>query len=72
MDYTKVKDYPNLYRTNDTHCIVNKDKSGYTEYMQKRKIQEEEKQKIQQLDRDLATIKGDIDEIKSLLRSLLK
>ncbi len=72
MDYTKVKDYPNLYRTNDTKCIVNKDKSGYSEYMQKKKVQLEEKQKIHQLEDDFATLKEDLDEIKVLLRSLLK
>ena len=72
MDYSRINDHPNLYRLNDSKCIVNSDKSGYAEYMQKREMQLEEKQKIQQLDRDLATIKDDMDEIKSLLRSLLK
>ena len=72
MDYSKVKDHPNLHRLNDSKCIVNVDKTGYVEYMKTREVQLEEKQKIQQLDRDLATIKDDMDEIKSLLRSLLK
>lgn len=72
MDYSKIQDHPNLYRLNDSKCIVNSDKSGYQEYMRKRDSQLEEKQKIHQLEEDFATIKDDIDEIKSLLRSLLK
>ena len=72
MDYSKVQDYPNLYRLNDSKCIVNSDKSGYQEYMRKREDQMEEKQKIHQLQEDFATLKGDLDEIKGLLRSLLK
>lgn len=72
MDYSKITDHPNLYRLNDSKCIVNGDKSGYAEYMQKRELQLEEKQKIHQLEEDFATIKDDIDEIKDLLRRLLK
>ena len=72
MDYTKVEDHPNLYRLNNSKCIVNSDKSGYKEYMQKRKLQLEEKQRIQQLENDFATLKDDLDEIKSLLRRLSK
>ena len=72
MDYSKIQDHPNLYRLNDSKCIVNSDKSGYQEYMRKRDSQLEEKQKIHQLEEDFATLKGDLDEIKSLLRSLLK
>jgi len=72
MDYSKIQDHPNLYRLNDSKCIVNSDRSGYQEYMRKRDSQLEEKQKIHQLEEDFATLKGDLDEIKSLLRSLLK
>ena len=40
--------------------------------MQKKQSQLEEKQKIHQLEDDFATLKVDLDEIKVLLRSLLK
>ena len=72
MEYSKVQDHPNLYRINDSKCIINNDKSGYEEYMRKREDQMEEKQKIHQLQDDFATLKGDLDEIKGLLRRLLK
>lgn len=72
MDYSKVKDFPNFQRDNGNKSIVNTDKSGYTEYMQKRKVQLEEKQKIHQLEEDFATLKGDLDEIKQLLRNVLQ
>ena len=72
MDYIKVKDFPNLQRHNGSKCIVNTDTNGYSEYMQKREVQLEEKQKIHQLEDDFATLKEDLDEIKVLLRRLLK
>lgn len=72
MDYSKVKDFPNLKRDNETKSIVNTDKNGYTEYMKKKQIQTEEKQRIHQLEEDFATLKGDLNEIKGLIRSLLK
>jgi hypothetical protein len=40
--------------------------------MRKRNSQTEEKQKIHQLEEDFATLKDDLDEIKNLLRSLIK
>lgn len=72
MDCSKVKDFPNLQRDNVTKSIINVDKSGYIEYMQKREVQLEEKQKIHKLEEEFATLKDDLDEIKELLRSIIK
>lgn len=72
MDYSKVKDFPNLQRDNVTKSIINVDKSGYIEYMQKREVQLEEKQKIHKLEEEFATLKDDLDEIKELIRSIIK
>lgn len=72
MDYIKVKDHPNLYRASESASIVNKDRSGFDEYMKKREFQKEEKQRIQQLEENVSIISEDLQEIKNLLRNLTK
>ena len=70
MDYSKVKDFPNLQRHNGTKAIVNTDSSGYAEYMQKRQSQLEEKQKIHQLEEDFLI--ESLDEKKTVFDCLNK
>ena len=45
--------------------------SEYNEYLARKKIKSEENQKIQSMEKDLANIKGDLDEIKNLLRGFI-
>jgi hypothetical protein len=45
--------------------------SEYQEYITRRDSKSEKNQKIQNLESDVANIKNDLDEIKSLLRSLV-
>jgi hypothetical protein len=45
--------------------------SEYQEYLSRRETKNDENQKIQHLESDVANMKGDLDEIKSLLRSLI-
>ena len=71
MNYIKVDGHSNLMRDPNTNSIINKNMTEYQEYISKRNIKNEENQKIQNLERDLANMKGDLNEIKSLLRSLL-
>ena len=66
----KVEGQTHLVRDSKTNCIINTSKSQYNEYISRRNTQGEEKQKIQQLESDLASMKDDLDEIKLLLRSL--
>lgn len=58
-------------RDPNTNSIINKNMTEYQEYISKRNAKNEENQKLQNLEYDLANMKGDLDEIKSLLRSLL-
>lgn len=60
----KVKDYPHLYRDEDTGAIINYDTLGYN-----RRIQKIESQKSQK--EELDNMKKDIEEIKSLLKDFL-
>ncbi len=70
MDYLKVEGHSNLYRDPKTNSIVNKNSTQYQEYVSRRDSRSEENQKIQDLESDFARMKEDLNEIKSLLRSL--
>ena len=70
MDYLKVEGHSNLYRDPKTNSIVNKNSTQYQEYVSRRDSRSEENQKIQDLESDFARMKENLNEIKSLLRSL--
>ena len=71
MDYIKVKDNEHLIRNTNSNCIVNTNKSEYEEYLTRRKLKKSEKSKIDNLERDMSTLRNEITEIKDLLRSLV-
>jgi len=71
MSYLKVEGHSNLLRDPNTNSIINTNMSEYQEYIIRRDSKSEKNQKIQNLESDVANIKNDLDEIKSLLRSLL-
>jgi len=70
MNYLKVEGYSHLYRDPKTNSIINRNMSEYQEYVSRKNIKNEENQKIQNLEVDIANMKDDLNEIKSLLRSL--
>jgi hypothetical protein len=71
MDYLKVEGHSNLIRDPHTNSIINNNMSEYQEYLSRRETKNDENQKIQNLETDIANMKGDLDEIKFLLRSLI-
>jgi hypothetical protein len=71
MNYLKVEGHSHLMRDKETNSIVNTNMTEYQEYISRRNAKSEENQKIQNLEEDLTNIKDDINEIKSLLRSLI-
>ena len=71
MDYVKVKDNEHLIRNTNSNCIVNTNKSEYEEYITRRKLKKSEKNKVDNLERDISTLRDEITEIKDLLRSLV-
>jgi hypothetical protein len=70
MDFIKVKGHDHLFRDPKTNSIINKNMSEYKEYLSRRDSKLEENQKIQNLEKDLDSIRDDLDEIKFLLRNL--
>ena len=71
MDYVKVKDYDHLIRNTKSNCIVNTNKAEYEEYVTRRKLKKSEKNKVENIERDISTLRNEITEIKDLLRSLV-
>ena len=71
MDYVKVKDHDHLMRNTQSNCIVNTNKAEYEEYLTRRKLKNNEKNKVDNLERDISTLRNEITEIKDMLRSLI-
>ena len=71
MDFIKVKDNEHLIRNANSNCIVNTNKAEYEEYLTRRKLKKSEKSKVENIERDISTLRNEITEIKDLLRSLV-
>ena len=71
MKYAKLQGHSHLLRASKTNSIINTNMVEYQEYLNRRNVKVDENQKIQHLESDVANIKNDLSEIKSLLRSLV-
>jgi hypothetical protein len=71
MNYAKVKDHPGLARDESTDQIVNTNIHEYQQYVTRREKRKAEKDKQLTVEEDLANLKGEISEIKSLLKELV-
>ena len=71
MDYVKVKDNEHIIRDPNSNCIYNTNKAEYEEYLTRRKLKKSEKNKVENIERDISTLRNEITEIKDLLRSLV-
>ena len=71
MSYLKVEGHRELYRDSTTNSIVNRNTSDYNRYMSQKKTKNEEAKKVDTMEQDLAHLKNEINEIKSLLKDLV-
>ena len=71
MTYLKVEGHGELYRDSTTNSIVNRNTSDYNRYMSQKKTKNEEAEKVDTMEQDLAYLKNEINEIKSLLKDLV-
>tara|TARA_B100002019_G_scaffold193975_1_gene167926 strand:+ start:224 stop:439 length:216 start_codon:yes stop_codon:yes gene_type:complete len=62
-DLIPVEGEPNLFRDRNTGAIINTDNAGYAQYMKMKQRRQTERE-------ELATLKKDIEEIKSLLKEI--
>ena len=70
-EYIKVKDHSNLVRDPRTDQIINTDQGEYNQYMARRSARKKEKEKNLSVEQDLARLKAEMGEIKSLLKELV-
>jgi polyhydroxyalkanoate synthesis regulator phasin len=71
MSYIKVKNNNHLYRDTESNCIINTDKSEYEQYLARKQQKQSEVNKVDNLERDISTLRNEITEIKDMLRSLV-
>ena len=64
MNHLKVKDNDHLYRDVNTGAIINTDRSSFEKYKRS-------KLKFQNMEHELDFLKGEMSEIKTLLRQLV-
>lgn len=70
MSLIPVEGHNGLYRDSNTNAIINKNRSEYESYKNRKKKLENEKNKIQNIENELNEMKNNINEIKELLRKL--
>ena len=63
--------HKDLARDPETNAIVNVNNLEYTQYLSRRDVKTEKNQKVQTMEQDLANMKSELNEIKSLLKELL-
>jgi len=66
-----MKGHKDLARDPETNAIVNVNNLEYTQYLSRRDVKTEKNQKVQTIEEDLANVKSELNEIKSLLKELL-
>ena len=71
MDFVKVKDHQNLMRDPTSNAILNDNQSDYDEYIARRDAAEKAKKSELTMKEDLDNLKGEINEIKEMLRSIV-
>ena len=70
-EFVKVKDHPNLKRDPLSNGIINTNQSDYDEYIARREAANKAKESEVSMKEDLDNLKGEINEIKSLLKELV-
>jgi hypothetical protein len=71
-NYSLVEGNSNLVRDNYSKGIVNVNESEYKTYIETYKRKHNELQKIKKMESEIGSIKNDLDEIKDLLKDLLR
>ena len=72
MEFVKVKDHENLLRDPRSNSIVNTNVGEYEDYLARRDAAEKAKSSEVSMKDDLDNLKGEINEIKSLLKELVR
>lgn len=71
MKYYGVTGHSDIVRDPKTNSIVNVDNFGYEQYIARRDSYSKKNQKIYDVEQEISVMKGDINEIKQLLKEFL-
>ena len=67
----KLEGHSDLARDPKTNSIVNVNTTEYEQYVARRSVKNEEIEKSQNVEQELADLKSEMNEIKSLLKELV-
>ena len=70
-NFIPVKDNNDLVRDPNTDQIINTNKNAYQQYVNRREKRKIEKEKSLNIEEDIANLKSELGEIKSLLKELV-
>jgi len=71
MEHYNIEGHSDLARDPDTNTIVNVNSLDYIHYTSSRDVKKLNYEKVDIMEKDLADLKGEIGEIKSLLKELV-
>ena len=71
MDPYNIEGHKDLARDPHTGTIVNVNSFDYQHYVSSRNAKELKNERVESMEKDLANLKGEIGEIKSLLKELV-
>lgn len=70
MKNIPVENHPNLTRESSSKAVINNDKTGFNSYIAAREKMNSDKERIDTLETKVDDLKGDLNEIKKMLRSI--
>ena len=70
--YIKVEEQDSLVRDISSNAIVNNNKSEYENFLRISEQKYKEKKEFEKLKTDVNSMKNDLDEIKSILKSIVR
>ncbi len=71
MKHSKIEGHPDLIRDTETNAILNSNRSEYEKYLITAQIKKLQQTKVEKIEEELDTLKGDMTEIKELLKTVL-
>ena len=71
MELHQVKNQSDLARNIESNSIVNKNTKEFEKYITRRQMRSKSQDRVDVMENDLSRLKGEINEIKNLLRELV-
>ena len=71
MELHQVKNQSDLARNIESNSIVNKNTKEFEKYITRRQVRSKSNDRVDMMENDLSRLKGEINEIKNLLKELV-